>query len=111
MKEDNKSYLRKNDYFQNNMALENLLNFGRNSLKDDEFYNKQIKEIEERHQEGKGSTFMTKDYEIEIIKISRRMASMPSKDLYDYIQNEMAKIEELTNEKNEPDYEYEEDSC
>ena len=108
MKEDNKLYLRKNDYFQNNMALENLLEFGRNNLKDEEFYNKQIKEIEERHQEGKGSTFMTKDYEIEIIKISRRMALMPSKDLYDYIQNEMAKIEELSNEKNELDYEYEE---
>ena len=62
MKEDNKSYLRKNDYFQNNMALENLLEFGRNNLKDDDFYNKQIE-----------------------------------------------KIEELTNEKNEADYEYEED--
>ena len=109
MKEDNKLYLRKNDYFQNNMALEILLEFGRNSLKDENFYKKQIKEIEERHQAGKGSTFMTKDYEIEIIKISRRMALMPSKDLYDYIQNEMAKTEELTNENNEPDYEYEED--
>lgn len=106
MKEDNKSYLRKNDYFQNNMALENLLEFGRTNLKDDDFYNKQIREIEERHQEGKGTPFMTKDYEIEIIKISRRMASMPSKDLYNYIQNEMAKTEELTNDKDEPNYDY-----
>ena len=49
---------------------------------------------------------MSKDYEIEIIKISRRMASMPSKDLFNYIQNEMAKTEELINDKEEPNYDY-----
>ena len=106
MKEDNKSYLRKNDYFQNNLALEILLKFGRENLVNDEFYNKQIREIEERHQNSKDTSLMTKDYEIEILKISRRMASMPSKDLYSYIQNEMAKTEELTNDKEEPNYDY-----
>lgn len=88
------------------MALENLLEFGRTNLKDDDFYNKQIREIEETHQEGKGTPFMTKDYEIEIIKISRKIASMTSKDLYNYIQNEMSKTEELTNDKDEPKYDY-----
>lgn len=106
MEKDNKSYLRKNDYLQNNLALENLLEFGRNNLKDDEFYNNQIKEIEENYQKGKGTPIMTKDYAIEIIKISRKMASMPSKDLYDYIQNQMAKNEELNNDKDEQNYDY-----
>ena len=106
MKEDNKSYLRKNDYFQNNLALEILLKFGRENLNNDDFYNKRIQEIEERHQKSEDTSLMSKDYEIEIIKISRRMASMPSKDLFNYIQNEMAKTEELINDKEEPNYDY-----
>ena len=106
MKEDNKSYLRKNDYFQNNLALEILLKFGRENLNNDDFYNKRIQEIEERHQKSEDTSLMSKDYEIAIIKISRRMASMPSKDLFNYIQNEMAKTEELINDKEEPNYDY-----
>lgn len=107
MKEkDYQSYLRRNNPMQNNHALEFLLDVGRKNILDDDYYNQKIKEIENQHDNGKGNPFMTKDFEIEIIKISRTMASMPSRDLYDYIQNQMYKVDELTKENDNPEYDY-----
>lgn len=50
---------------------------------------------------------MTKDYAISIIRISREMALMDSKDLYDYIQHELCSIEKIDKEVNSPEYEEE----
>ena len=61
-------------------------------MTNDEFFNNKIKETEDDYDAHRGSPIMTKDYAISIIKTSREMALMNSKDLYDFIQYELCSI-------------------
>lgn len=107
MKEKNyRDILGKNDHFQNECALNYLLNFGRNNLLDDTFFNNKIKETEDDYNSQRGSLIMTKDYAISIIKTSREMASMDVRDLYDFIQSEICSVEKIDREFNSPEYDY-----
>ena len=107
MKEKNyRKILGKNDNFQNQCALNYLLNYGRNNLLDDNFFNNKIKETEDAYNSQRGSPIMTKDYNIAIIKISREMASMDVKDLYDFIQSEICFVEKIDRETDSPEYDY-----
>lgn len=76
-------------------------------MTNDEFFNNKIKETEDDYDAHRGSPIMTKDYAISIIKTSREMALMSSKDLYDFIQHKLCSIEKIDREVNYPDYEEE----
>lgn len=104
--QDYKSVLGRNSHIQNVLALNYLFDIGRHNLLNDEFYNKQLKEIENRYNEGKGNPLMTKDFVIEALKISRQMAALESRDIYAFIQNEIEISEEQNkeNENDSPDY-------
>lgn len=103
-KENLRESLKRNDNPMNLMALQYLLNYGRNSLLNDDFYNEQIKKLEDDYTNEKGNQLLSKDYAIEIIKTSRKMASMEHKDLYDFIQKDIIITNEI--EQNSPDYDY-----
>jgi len=90
----------------NLMAFNCLIDYGRNNLLNDDYYNQLIKQMENDYEEGKGNPFMEKDYAIEIIKVSRRMASLEHKDLYDFIQKGFIVSNEIQQENDSPDYDY-----
>jgi len=101
-----KEELKRNDNPMNLMALDCLLNYGRNNLLNDDYYNHLIKQMENDYEKGKGNPFMEKDYAIEIIRTSRKMASLEHKDLYDFIQKDLIVIQEIQQENDSPDYDY-----
>lgn len=49
---------------------------------------------------------MTKDFALGIIKASRKMAMLESKDLFDLIQSEIYVTQEIEQENTSPDYDY-----
>lgn len=108
--EDSRKDLRKNDNPMNVMALAYLLDYGRKNLLNDDYYNYLIRQMESNYDKGKGNPFFTKDYSIEIIKTSRKMALLESKDLYEFIQKDLIITQEIQEENDYPDddYEYEE---
>lgn len=101
-----KEDLKRNDNPMNLMALACLLDYGRNNLLNDDYYNHLIKQMENDYDRGKGNPFMAKDYAIEIIKTSRKMASLEHKDLYDFIQKDIIISNEIQQENDSPDYDY-----
>ena len=101
-----KEELKRNDNPMNLMALDCLLNYGRNNLLNDDYYNHLIKQMENDYEKGKGNPFMEKDYAIEIIRTSRKMASLEHKDLYDFIQKDLIISHEIQQENDSPDYDY-----
>lgn len=101
-----KEDLKRNDNPMNLMALDCLLNYGRNNLLNDDYYNQLIKQMENEYKRGKGNPFMKKDYAIEIIRTSRKMASLEHKDLYDFIQKDLIISHEIQQENDSPDYDY-----
>lgn len=101
-----KSILGRNNHMQNVMALNYLLDIGRSNLLNDEFYNKQLDEIENKYKENKGNPLMTKDFVIEALKISRQMATLDQKDIYAFIQNEIEISKEPEQENDSIDYDY-----
>lgn len=103
-KENLRESLKRNDNPMNLMALQCLLDYGRKNLLNDDFYNEQIKNLEDEYANEKGNPFLSKDYAIEIIKTSRKMASMEHKDLYDFIQKDLIITNEI--EQDSPDYDY-----
>lgn len=105
-KENLKQEIKANDIITNRFALENLLDFGRKNLLNDEFYNKHIKQTENEYNSGLGIPIMTKDLALKIIKTSRQMAMLESKDLFDLIQAEIYVTQEIEQENTSPDYDY-----
>jgi len=101
-----KEDLKRNDNPMNLMALDCLLNYGGNNLLNDDYYNQLIKQMENEYERGKGNPFMEKDYAIEIIRTSRKMASLEHKDLYDFIQKDLIISHEIQQENDSPDYDY-----
>ena len=104
--ENLKQEIKSNDIITNRFALENLLDFGRKNLLNDEFYNKQIENTENSYNSGVGIPIMTKDMALKIIKSSRQMATLESKDLFDLIQCEIYVTHEIEQENTSPDYDY-----
>ena len=95
MKEHNyKKILGRNNDMQNNLALTYLLEYGRANILNDKFYNDLIKSTEENP-----NSFMTLDFQKQIVKISRDMAEMSSNDLYDFIKNEVRVINKKDKER------------
>ena len=90
----------------NLMAFNCLIDYGKINLLNDDYYNKLIKKMENDYEQGKGNPFMEKDYAIEIIKVSRKMASLEYKDLYDFIQKGFIVSNELLQENDSTDYDY-----
>ena len=99
-----KSILGRNNHLQNVMALNYLLDLGRSNLLNDEFYSKQLEEIENKYKENKGNPFMTKDFVIDALKISIQMATLNPKDIYAFIQNEIETSKEQENDSIDYDY-------
>lgn len=90
----------------NLMAFNCLIDYGRNNLLNEDYYNQLIKQMENDYEKGKGNPFMEKDYAIEIIKVSRKMAFLEHKDLYDFIQKGFIVSNEIQQENDSPDYDY-----
>jgi len=90
----------------NLMGFNCLLDFGRKNLLNDDFYNQLIKQMEEDYKKGKGNPFMEKDYAIEVIRASRKIASLENKDIYDFIQKGFIITQEIEQDNNCPDYDY-----
>lgn len=103
-KQDYKSVLGRNNYLQNALALNCLLDLGRNNLLNDDFYNRQLKELEDKYDEDKDNPLMTKDFAMESLKISRQMATLQMKEICSFIQNEIVNSEEQNKENDSPDY-------
>lgn len=105
-KENIKENLKKNDNHMNLMALQCLLDYGKMNILNDDFYNYIIARVRNKYDEGKKNALVTKDYAIEVIKTSRKMASLENKDLYEFIQKELIITQEIENENNYPNYDY-----
>ena len=73
-----------NNYQQNYLALNLLLEKGREALLDNNFYNELLK-----YAEDNPSMFMTVEFQKGYIKIAREMAQMNSNDLFRFIKNEI----------------------
>ncbi len=95
MKEHNyRKILGKNNIMQNTMALALLIEHGRANILNEKFYN----DMEKSAEENKNS-FMTPDFQKEIVKITSDMAKMSSNDLYDFIKNEIKVINKNIKER------------
>jgi len=70
-----------NNYQQNYLALNLLLEKGREALLDNNFYNELMK-----YAEDNPSKFMTVEFQKGYIKIAREMAQMNSNDLFRFIK-------------------------
>jgi len=107
MKKDNlKESLKSNDNPMNLMALNCLLDYGIKNLLNDDYYNFLLRQMENDYDRGKGNPFLEKDYAIEIIKTSRKMASLEYKDLYDFIQKDLIITNEIQQTNDLPEYGY-----
>lgn len=105
-KENLKESLKANDNPMNLMALNCLLDYGRKNLLNDDYYNYLLRQMENDYDRGKGNPFLEKDYAIEIIKTSRKMASLEYKDLYDFIQKDLIITNEIQQTNDSPEYGY-----
>ena len=79
-----KRILGRNNPLQNELALALLLQKGRENLLNNKFYNELLKDAEKNP-----NNFMTPNFQKEYIEISRDMAKMKQKDLYEYIKDEV----------------------
>lgn len=104
--EDIRKDLRKNDNPMNLMALQCLLDYGKMNILNDDFYNYLIARVKNKYDEGKKIPLVTKDYAIEVIKNSRKMASLDNKDLYEFIQKDLIITQEIQEENDYPDEDY-----
>lgn len=80
-----KNILGRNNPLQNRLAIELLLQKGRENILNDNFYNKLLENVEK-----KPNDFMTVDFQKEYIKISRDMANMTSNDLFEFIKDKIS---------------------
>jgi len=104
--EDIRKDLRKNDNPMNLMALQCLLDYGKMNILNDDFYNYLIARVKNKYDEGKKIPLVTKDYAIEVIKNSRKMAYLDNKDLYEFIQKDLIITQEIQEENDYPDEDY-----
>ena len=81
-----KEILGNNLHIQNKLALEILLDKGRENLLDAKTYNEMLQYVEDNH-----SKLMTLDFQKELVKIARDMARMNTNDLYEFIKERMGK--------------------
>lgn len=110
--------LKRKDTITNRFALERLLDYGRNNLLNEQFYKTLIDTTEKHYNSGIGIPIMPKDYALGIIRASKQMAMLETKDLCDLIQAEIfitqkveqeleyGEDEEYSEENTSPDYEY-----
>lgn len=103
----NKNYekvINKNNKTQNMLALYILIEHGKLNLLNKEYYDRLYKDIEEN---GDSNSFLTKDYQKEILNISVKLAELNHNDIYDFIQNEIdLSNKSLEKEDDSPNYEY-----
>lgn len=81
-----KEVLGNNIHIKNKLALEVLLDKGRENLLDAKTYNEMLKFVEEHR-----TKLMTLEFQKEVIKIARDMARMNPNDLYEFIKDRMGK--------------------
>lgn len=73
-------------------AIQYVVEFGTNLFKEEEFFNDNMREIDNRHDraEAEGKVlFMTRDFEKAIVKCGRELAQIEVYDLLVYIQREV----------------------
>lgn len=87
--------LRNNDKLMNDVAFSYLLEYGRQNILNDNFYNNEIKEIEK----GKNSFLMTLEFKKEVLEIARYMAEMKDKDLKNYVYNKIKAERKMQKER------------
>ncbi len=87
--------LRNNDKLMNDVAFSYLLEYGRQNILNDNFYNNEIKEIEK----GKNSFLMTPEFKKEVLEIARYMAKMKDKDLKNYVYNKVKAERKMQKER------------
>lgn len=80
--------LRNNNKLMNNIAFSYLIEYGRQTILDDNFYRDAIKEFEEK-EKGILGMLMTPEFKKEILEIARYMAKMKDEDLKKYVYNEI----------------------
>lgn len=81
-----KEILGNNLHIKNKLALQVLLDKGRENLLDAKTYNEMLKYVEENR-----TNLMTLEFQQEIVKIARDMARMNPNDLYQFIKDRMGK--------------------
>lgn len=87
--------LRNNDKLMNDVAFSYLLEYGRQNILNDNFYNNEIKEIEK----GKKGFLMTPEFKKEVIEIARDMAKMKDNDLKKYVYNKVKAERKMLKER------------
>lgn len=87
--------LRNNDKLMNDVAFSYLLEYGRQNILDDNFYNNEIKEIEK----GKNSFLMTPEFKKDILEIARYMAKMKDKELKNYVYDKVKAERKMQKER------------
>lgn len=90
MKEYEKT-LGKNNPVQNAMAFSYLLENGRKTILNEDYYNKTVEQIKNDNRD----LLMTPDFQIEVLDIARNMANMKEKDLQNYIYDKVKETRKL----------------
>lgn len=73
-------------------AIQNVVDCGQQTFKNDEWYEDAIKEIDERHNKAEADgkwLFMTRDFEKAILECAREISAVNTYDLLMYIQKEV----------------------
>lgn len=87
--------LRNNEKLMNDVAFSYLLEYGRQNILDSNFYNNEIKEIEN----GKKGFLMTPEFKKEVLEIAKYMAEMKDKDLKNYVYNKVKAERKMQKER------------
>lgn len=76
------NHISKSNSLTNTFALNTLLEVGRKNLLDNNYFEKMLNGVNE-------NSFMTADYQKEILKIAKNMAELKDKDLCEYIYDKV----------------------
>lgn len=87
--------LRNNNKLMNDIAFSYLLEYGRQNILNDNFYNNQIKEIEQ----DKKNFLMTPEFKKEVLEIAKYMAGMKDKELKNYVYDKVKEERKMKKER------------